>query len=128
MTRASTLARRAADRATLDRLARDRRRAIDRILREGPHGPAILALAAFLRRMSLGDGGVLVAFVEASPLRGAPDDVRRHALGMVGDAIARVRRREGLAPVDDALPGQPMTAGQRVAELLRERLEEGPVP
>ena len=113
------LAKKQADQKVIQRLARSAE-AMDRArVQNGAYGAALRALEAFLRGMSLQDGRLLVAFVEASPLRGADAQARRLANRIVGDRIRALKAREGLDD-SDPLPGQPESAGQAVRRLLRD--------
>ena len=113
------LAKKQADQKILQRLAR-RAEADERaIVLNGSHGPAFRDLEAFLRRMSLQDGRALVAFVDASPLRGANPKTRRIATRITGERIRALKARAGLLD-SDPLPGQPESAGQAVIRLLRD--------
>lgn len=117
--RSPALDKRNADQKILQRLARkaegdDRTKVLN-----GAHGPAFRDLERFLRQISLDDGRALVAFIEASPLRGADALTRRLATRAVGERIRRLKANDG-RPDSDPLPGEPESARQAVVRLLRD--------
>ena len=84
----------------------------------GPHGEAAYELVEFLAAMTLDRAADLIALVERGPWRSADPDTRYQVLRLVDHDIARLRERAGLAPYDDALPGEPPTAFQIIREAL----------
>jgi hypothetical protein len=107
------------ERTDLHRAWRAWRRERVEELMAGPHGAAARALRQFLAGMKIGDAEMLLAAVESGPWRDADADIRFEVLRLVGHAIMRVRERGGLAPFDDALPGEPPTAFEIIREILR---------
>ena len=84
----------------------------------GPHGAEFMVLEAELRRLTFEGADDLVAFVQASPLRQAPADIRYLALAAIADAIMRLRITNGYAPFDDSLPGEEPTAFEMIRGML----------
>lgn len=97
----------------------------------GPLGAEVRALRAFLRRLAPDapqpvTGRDLVEHVRAAAwLRGADDTTRARVRWMIGQAIRWAKARRGLDD-DDPLPGEPQSARQAIAELLRHREETPP--
>lgn len=88
-------------------------------LRDGPHGAQVRELMRFARTMGLSDGPALVRRVEASGLAeamGASD--RALLLTILSSAIQRLRERNGLPPLDDPLPDQPLNVFERIKRIL----------
>jgi hypothetical protein len=92
-----------------------RRECIEALL-AGPYGEPTRALLTFLKTVKRPTE--LVEFVKAGPWREADADVRNEILGLVDAVIIRQRERMGLAPFDDALPGQPPNAFLILREYL----------
>jgi hypothetical protein len=86
------------------------------ILLAGPYGETARGLIEFLGAMRLDAGPELIKRV--GPWVDADADTRFLVLSLIGGAIAALRERSGLAPFDDALPGEPPTAFEIVRELL----------
>lgn len=112
------LARKQAEQKVLQRLARAAEADDRAAVLNGPHGPALRDLEAFLRRLTLQDGRALVEFVTASPLRGVGGKAQQLALKVVGQRIRALKERAGLDN-GDPLWGEPESAGQAVGRLLR---------
>jgi hypothetical protein len=87
-------------------------------LLKGAYGAEATRLADLLERMTIHDTTALLELVEQGPWRNVDADTRYQVLGMIDRAIIYVRECEGLAPFDDALPGEEPT----VFEIIRERL------
>ena len=71
----------------------------------GPYGEAAHELIALLDRMTLEQGGELIALVERGPWRSADAIRASPVLQLVDGSIARLRERHGLAPFDDTCRG-----------------------
>jgi hypothetical protein len=86
-----------------------------------PYGEAAQTLCELLDDMTIGDGAALVAAIRTGPWRDANPDTRHEVIAMVDRAIMRLRERNGLPPLDDAMPfsDEPPTAFQIVREALR---------
>lgn len=88
----------------------------------GPHGKDIKGLLSFMRTMTPSSAPALVKLVESAAwLRGADADTRYGVLSLVNRSIASLRKREGLMPFEDALPGEPLTASEQIKALLEVR-------
>jgi hypothetical protein len=91
-------------------------------LLDGPLGKEIKGLLSFMRTMTPSSAPALVKLVEgAAWLRGADADTRHGVLSLINRGIANLRKREGLMPFDDALPGEPLTASEQIKLLLEVR-------
>lgn len=88
-------------------------------LRDGPHGGQVRDLMRFARTMGLSDGPALVRRVEDSGLAAAmvPAD-RALLLSILSSAIQRLRERNGLPPLDDPFPDQPLNVFERIKRIL----------
>jgi hypothetical protein len=60
----------------------------------------------------------LVDFIAAQNWEAVDANTRLIALHEINEAIVKLREREGLPPIDDALPGEPLTAFQRIRTTL----------
>jgi hypothetical protein len=92
-----------------------RQKGVDALV-AGPHASEANDLIEFLKVMTLGSGPELIKRV--GPWIDADPDTRFLVLSLIDSAIAALRERNGLAPFDDALPGQPPTAFQIIRECL----------
>jgi hypothetical protein len=121
--RARAAERRAAEKALRERdqqcaaFHRWHQKRVDELL-AGPYGDQARELVAFLATLALDQAPELITLVERSPWRGADPDTRFQILRLIDRGIARVRERAGLAPFDDALPGESPTAFQIIREAL----------
>jgi hypothetical protein len=73
----------------------------------GPHGDVVARVVNFLRDMNLRSAGALIEIVRAEDWRQVDAGVRLVVLHEINTAVAALRERNGLAALDDALPGQP---------------------
>lgn len=95
---------------------RERRRE----LFSGDHKIEFMQLIRFLRTMTTSDAAKLIEIVKRSGwLLTSPLEARQEMLSTINQAIVRVRERAGLVPIDDALPGEPLTAFLQIREMLR---------
>jgi len=86
-------------------------------LLEGPWSAQIRKLIAFLHKMQIEDGPLLLALLdELDYFQTADRNLRFHILAEIDDAIMMLRICNGLSPIDDALPGESLTIFQRVKE------------
>jgi hypothetical protein len=85
----------------------------------GPHGRMLGWLLRFLESMTLQSAPALIELLRSEDWQSADDDTRFAALHAIDGAIMALRERHGLPPMDDALPGEPLTAFQIIRELLR---------
>lgn len=68
-------------------------------------GPAT-ALCEFLESMTIEDGAALIDLVSRGPWRSTDKDTKFTVLSLIDHAICYLRKREGLYPIDDPLPGE----------------------
>jgi hypothetical protein len=92
------------------------RREIQAIL-DGPRGQNIQKLMTMLEKLAAHSAdhlfGILDLFgilEEMNWFRGTSEHTRFLILGLIDDAIIRMRIREGLPPIDDSLPNEEPTA------------------
>jgi len=99
----------------------------------GPHGPALAELLRMFESLKSVQPAQLLGYASSIDWSAIPFDVRLTVLHEANDAITRYREKCGLAPIDDALPGEPL----RVFQLLRAivtanssfpQSREGPTP
>jgi len=84
----------------------------------GPHGTAVAKVMAFLKRTNPQSAPALIALLREHDWSQMDADVRFVVLHEINEAITRLRERAGLAPIDDALPGERMTAFLLIKEHL----------
>jgi hypothetical protein len=60
----------------------------------------------------------LVAAIEAEDWTAVDADTRLIALHQINSAITKLREKQDLAPIDDALPGQPVCAFQLIRNII----------
>lgn len=87
-------------------------------LLQGPDGERWRELVNVLRALTLEDGDRLIDFVRQQRLCDADPRTRQVAIGLIDDAIERLRVQNGYAPMDDALPGEPLTVFQIIRDEL----------
>jgi hypothetical protein len=85
----------------------------------GPYAKAAHALIVFLGTMTGTDEAALIDLVKGGPWHSAPDDIRFEILVLIDTALTSQRKRAGLPPFDDGLPGEPPTSLVTIRELLR---------
>jgi hypothetical protein len=102
---------------------REHRAELDAAL-AGPHGGALARLV--LDAMTLESDRTLIEQVRPDDWRTADGDIRFLVLRLVGEAIMRLRERNGLPPFDDPLLDQPPSAFLKgdAAMIIREALDE----
>jgi hypothetical protein len=93
------------------------REQLDEVL-AGPHGTAVAQVVAFLKHMQPGSASALIALLRDFDWSEMDAGVRLVVLHEINEAITRLRERAGLAPIDDALPGQRLNAFLRIREHL----------
>jgi hypothetical protein len=81
-----------------------RRERLDALL-AGPYAEPVQALLGFIKTMT--GPSALVDFVISGPWAETNADVRFEILALIDAVIMKRREKMGLAPFDDALPGQP---------------------
>jgi hypothetical protein len=116
MRRRTAAEKKLADNAWLTRAWRRWRRERVEQLLGGPYAAPAQALLKFFKTM-IGPSA-LIDFVKAGPWENADEDVRFEILALIDAVIVKRRERIGLAPFDDALPGQ----APNVFLILREQL------
>lgn len=88
-------------------------------LLSGPYAAQLAELVLMLKTISAETAGSLVDWVEhADWLQQADYNTRHNTLALIGDAIAVHRVRQGLAPFDDSIMGEPPTAFEQIRYML----------
>ena len=93
---------------------------VDRLL-SGPHSGRTRRLLTFLHDMELHDGRALVEHIRDDGWPHTDREVRADALSLINIRVTHLRKRAGLPPFDDSLPG----ASPNVFIVLREMLVGG---
>jgi hypothetical protein len=90
-------------------------------LKTDRYAEAVNAVAEFLERMTLHDGGALIELVERGPWREADVETRYLLLGLIDERIVYLRTIEGLAPFDDSIPfsDESPTAFEIIRDMLQ---------
>jgi hypothetical protein len=115
--RAKALERKDEDRSRLTKAyARHRQEQIDEAL-AGSNGAQLAALIAALDRVTHYDADELVPI--AACWRCADADARFLVLLLIDDRIIKLREAAGLPPIDDPLPGQPLTPFLQIRDMLQ---------
>jgi hypothetical protein len=90
------------------------------VLLDSEHGDDVRWLRAALKRLTLESPVELLDVLEQLHwFDKAGDNARFIILGMIDDAICRLRVQNGFSPIDDSLPGEPPT----VFEICRNKLQ-----
>jgi hypothetical protein len=82
----------------------------------GVHGDVLVQLMIQLKNLREARG--LLNFIEAQNWASIDAETRLVALHEISIAITRLRERNGLAPIDDPLPGQPESLFRRIKQTL----------
>ncbi len=83
------------------------------------HGAQLERLMKTIKNLTIDSAGDLVEYVEhADWLIKADAHSRITILGYIDSAIIRLRIQHGLAPFDDALPGEDLSAFQMIRKIL----------
>jgi hypothetical protein len=82
----------------------------------GVHGDVLVQLMIQLKNLREARG--LLNFIEAQDWASIDAETRLIALHEINVAIARLRERNGMAPIDDPLPGQPENLFRRIKQTL----------
>jgi hypothetical protein len=85
---------------------------------QGPHGAELRRLLGSLDALTIEDGELLIRHVRGAGFNRAGRDLRYLVLQVIDQSISRLREQHGLAPFDDALEGEPLTAFQVIREIL----------
>ena len=94
-------------------------KAAEQAILKGPHAVELKMLPAFLYTMTLSAAPFLLHGLEAHGWYLHLDiETRRVIFRMIDNAICRCRVRNGLAPMDDPLPGEP----DNVFRIVREQM------
>jgi hypothetical protein len=82
----------------------------------GVHGDVLVQLMIQLKNLREARG--LLNFIEAQNWASIDAETRLVALHEISIAITRLRERNGLAPIDDPLSGQPESLFRRIKQTL----------
>ncbi|MBO4228153.1 hypothetical protein [Bradyrhizobium neotropicale] len=109
-----------ADQSKQMRLYRAWKRSEFEAMLTGPNGTDWRVLATNLRRLTLDHAEDLIAYVRGARwMRESDLRTRQAALALIANRIIRLRLENGLAPMDDSLPGEAMTAFEIIRSELR---------
>jgi hypothetical protein len=84
----------------------------------GPHGPMVERLLFILKSLTPQSQPLLLGYIRGIEWSGIDETTRYVVLHEVGRAIAALRERSGLPPLDDPLPGQP----ENVFRIIKQHL------
>jgi hypothetical protein len=84
----------------------------------GPHGAAVAQVVDFLKRLGPQSAPALIEIVRAQDWQRVDRDVRFVLLHEINGAIMKLREKNGLAPIDDALPHEKATGFLVIRALL----------
>jgi len=84
----------------------------------GPHGTAVAQVMDFLKRMEPQSAPALIALLREHDWQQMSADVRLVVLHELNAAICKLRERNGLHPIDDAIPGERPNAFILIKEKL----------
>jgi hypothetical protein len=86
----------------------------------GPNGNDWRILSTILRRLTIDDSEALIEHIKGARwLLDADLRTRQIALALIANRIINLRLENGLSPMDDSLPGEPLTA----FEIIRAELK-----
>jgi hypothetical protein len=88
-------------------------------LLSGPHGQAAWQLMQFLDKMTIHDAPALIKLVKPGKWQRADPDTRFEVLALIDEHIIKLREAHGLAPMDDGLTDEDLTALQQIREMLQ---------
>jgi hypothetical protein len=84
----------------------------------GPHGAMIERLVFILDSLTLDSAPLLVAYIRGVDWATVHYPTRLTVLHEVNVAITRLRERNGMAPFDDAMPGDPPNVFETIRTIL----------
>jgi hypothetical protein len=84
----------------------------------GAHGAVVAELMILLDRLELNSAATLLGCIQRTDWSAVSHDVRFTVLHQINDAIARMRERNGMVPINDPLPGERDNAFRRFKRLL----------
>jgi hypothetical protein len=84
----------------------------------GPHRVQVSELMTLLDRLELSSAAALLDFIRRSDWSFVSYDTRSTILHQINQTIARLRERNGMAVIDDPLPGQPDNVFRRIKQTL----------
>jgi hypothetical protein len=84
----------------------------------GPHGGVVAQLVDVLGALGLKDGAALIDFINSQRWHGIPASIRLVCLHEINTWLTAMREKHGLAPFDDALPGERLNAFLIIKQLM----------
>ncbi|MGY2987672.1 hypothetical protein [Bradyrhizobium sp. USDA 4508] len=95
------------------------------LMARGGSGEQWRELRSILRGMAFEEVQYLPEYVERQTwLLEADQETRVVALSLINDAIIKIRIRNGYAPINDSLPGEPPTVFERIRDILEPERRE----
>ena len=73
----------------------------------------------FLDKMTIHDAPALIKLVKPGKWKRADPDTRFEVLALIDERIIKLREAHGLAPMDDGLTDEDLTALQQIREMLQ---------
>ena len=87
----------------------------------GPHAVIATQVVEFLKTMTPASANALLQLMRSHSWEHVDPSVRLVLLHETNDAITRLREKNGMAPIDDALPGERPTAFQLIRTIMNSR-------
>jgi hypothetical protein len=82
------------------------------------HGATVAELMSLLDRLELNSAATLLACIQRTDWSTISYDIRLTILHQINRTITRLRERNGMAAIDDPLPGQPDNVFRRMKQML----------
>jgi hypothetical protein len=84
----------------------------------GPHRDAVANVISVLESLGMDSAAELLGRVQRTEWSTVSDNVRGMVLHQINQSIIRLRERNGMAGLDDPLPGQPDNVFRRIKQTL----------
>jgi hypothetical protein len=84
----------------------------------GPHGNIVEPLIELLKRLNMASGNALLDFIRAQDWSAIDAQTKLVILHEINTAITKLRTRNGMAPIDDALWGERATVFQLIRLII----------
>jgi len=85
----------------------------------GRHGRSLQQLIRFLETMTVRDAPALIALVKLGQWQRTDPNTRLEVRSLIDEHIIKLREVHGLAPIDDGLTDEDLTAFQQIREMLQ---------
>jgi hypothetical protein len=84
----------------------------------GPHGPMVERLMFILKELSRDSAALLTAYIRGVDWNAIDYPTKLTVLHEINTAITRLRERQGLAPINDPLPGERESVFRTLKQIL----------